>query len=404
MSMDFIAGGLVELLGGLALGDRAVRLRLVGAARAGRRLAGDALAAARERRLARPQHRRGARGPARRRLRLPAGGRSAGGQGAAAVRARRLDDRPVRRPAQRAARAAVRGDPAARALAGLAACCSCWPPTRSCSGRSRRRRWTARSASAQLVVFAQAALGASAIAFGGLNWALDGAAAPVAAVLRLRAGDRPRAGALDGGDRPADAAAGRARSASATSTFAYPAATARRCCEGFDLTIPAGTSLAIVGQNGAGKTTLAKLLCRLYDPQSRRDRGRRRRPARARPRRLAEPGHRGVPGLHPVRVAAARQRRPARRARRRRSARRCAAAGAADLAEPRHGPGQGLRGRHRPVRRAVAAGRAGPGAVRGAAGRRRGAARRADRAARRARRGRDLRAHPRRDPATAPRS
>ena len=35
---------------------------------------------------------------------------------------------------------------------------------------------------------------------------------------------------------------------------------------GFDLTIPAGTSLAIVGQNGAGKTTLAKLLCRLYDP------------------------------------------------------------------------------------------------------------------------------------------
>jgi ABC-type multidrug transport system fused ATPase/permease subunit len=38
--------------------------------------------------------------------------------------------------------------------------------------------------------------------------------------------------------------------------------------EGFDLTIPAGSSLAIVGQNGAGKTTLAKLLCRLYDPQS----------------------------------------------------------------------------------------------------------------------------------------
>ena len=33
-----------------------------------------------------------------------------------------------------------------------------------------------------------------------------------------------------------------------------------------DLVVPAGTSLAIVGQNGAGKTTLAKLLCRLYDP------------------------------------------------------------------------------------------------------------------------------------------
>ena len=38
--------------------------------------------------------------------------------------------------------------------------------------------------------------------------------------------------------------------------------------DGFDLVIPAGSSLAIVGQNGAGKTTLAKLLCRLYDPQS----------------------------------------------------------------------------------------------------------------------------------------
>jgi ABC-type multidrug transport system fused ATPase/permease subunit len=49
-------------------------------------------------------------------------------------------------------------------------------------------------------------------------------------------------------------------------TFAYPSSPP--VLEHFDLTIPAGSSIAIVGQNGAGKTTLAKLLCRLYDPQS----------------------------------------------------------------------------------------------------------------------------------------
>jgi ABC-type multidrug transport system fused ATPase/permease subunit len=49
--------------------------------------------------------------------------------------------------------------------------------------------------------------------------------------------------------------------------FTYPG-TDSPILEGFDLTIPAASSLAIVGQNGAGKTTLAKLLCRLYDPQS----------------------------------------------------------------------------------------------------------------------------------------
>ena len=86
-------------------------------------------------------------------------------------------------------------------------------------------------------------------------------------------------------------------------TFAYPGGTP--VLDGFDLTIPAGSSLAIVGQNGAGKTTLAKLLCRLYDPQAGaievdgvdlRD--------------LDLDGwrsrvDRGLPGLHPLRAAAA---------------------------------------------------------------------------------------------------
>jgi ABC-type multidrug transport system fused ATPase/permease subunit len=50
-------------------------------------------------------------------------------------------------------------------------------------------------------------------------------------------------------------------------TFAYPSGDGQPVLDGFDVRIPAGSSLAIVGQNGAGKTTLAKLLCRLYDPQ-----------------------------------------------------------------------------------------------------------------------------------------
>src|SRR5215472_1318120 len=117
-----------------------------------------------------------------------------------------------------------------------------------------------------LVAYASAAVGTSMIAFGGLNWALDGAAAPVAAVHRLQAA-MGRAGAITSGDRPADGMPAhqiRFRNV----TFAYPAAPDRPVLRGLDLEVPAGRSLAIVGQNGAGKTTLAKLLCRLYDPQA----------------------------------------------------------------------------------------------------------------------------------------
>jgi ATP-binding cassette subfamily B protein len=116
----------------------------------------------------------------------------------------------------------------------------------------------------RLVVFAQCLLGTALIAFGGLNWAVDGAAAPVAAVLRLGRA-MAKAGALSDGDRPADLLP-RAAIRFDHVTFAYPGG--RPVLDDFDLTIPAGSSLAIVGQNGAGKTTLAKLLCRLYDPQS----------------------------------------------------------------------------------------------------------------------------------------
>jgi len=117
-----------------------------------------------------------------------------------------------------------------------------------------------------LVAYASATVGTSMIAFGGLNWALDGAAAPVAAVARLKAA-MARYGAIANGDRSAEGMPAhhiRFRDVS----FAYPAAPSRSVLTHLDLEIPAGSSLAIVGQNGAGKTTLAKLLCRLYDPQS----------------------------------------------------------------------------------------------------------------------------------------
>jgi ATP-binding cassette, subfamily B, bacterial len=135
----------------------------------------------------------------------------------------------------------------------------------------------------RVVTYATAALMSSMIAFGGLSWALDGAAAPVMAVLRLDEA-MDLAGSLDSGAAaitPADAPAitlsggfGRpARGMPAREIcfrnirFGYPD-TGDLVLDGLDLTIPAGSSLAIVGQNGAGKTTLAKLLCRLYDPQS----------------------------------------------------------------------------------------------------------------------------------------
>lgn len=114
----------------------------------------------------------------------------------------------------------------------------------------------------QAVTFLSAAASTSMIAFGGLSWALDGASAPVGAVMRLEDAMRP-AGRLTSGVRPAGRLPAR-EIRFRNVGFAYPGSSS--VLQNFDLTIPAGSSLAIVGQNGAGKTTLAKLLCRLYDP------------------------------------------------------------------------------------------------------------------------------------------
>ncbi|MYD98498.1 MAG: ABC transporter ATP-binding protein [Gammaproteobacteria bacterium] len=117
----------------------------------------------------------------------------------------------------------------------------------------------------RMVMFASAAIATSMIAFGGLSWALDGAAAPAAAVLRLHGSMAPKGaltvGTMSASDLPAREI--RFRDVS----FAYPATPDETVLDGFDLTVPAGSSLAIVGRNGAGKTTLAKLLCRFYEPR-----------------------------------------------------------------------------------------------------------------------------------------
>ena len=111
-----------------------------------------------------------------------------------------------------------------------------------------------------VVTYAGAAFGASAIAFGGLSWALDGASAPVVSIERLEH-EMAAAGALSRtGTVPPPAGAPEIRFRDVT--FTYPTGS-RPVLEHFDLTIPAGASLAIVGQKGAGKTTIAKQLCRL---------------------------------------------------------------------------------------------------------------------------------------------
>jgi ATP-binding cassette subfamily B protein len=69
----------------------------------------------------------------------------------------------------------------------------------------------------------------------------------------------------DGARLPPDALADGIRLAGVT--YRYPGSR-RPALADVDLFLPAGTTVAVVGDNGAGKSTLVKLLCGLYTPES----------------------------------------------------------------------------------------------------------------------------------------
>jgi ABC-type transport system involved in Fe-S cluster assembly fused permease/ATPase subunit len=113
-----------------------------------------------------------------------------------------------------------------------------------------------------VTTFAQAALGTSALAFGEVDWWFRQGSQPVPVVLDLvdemkATSTVPRYGTIS---------ALTPRDAITFDNVSFAYRDGPKIFDGLTLRVPAGKSLAVVGQNGAGKTTLAKLLCRLYDP------------------------------------------------------------------------------------------------------------------------------------------
>ncbi|QES40009.1 hypothetical protein DEJ49_02570 [Streptomyces venezuelae] len=122
----------------------------------------------------------------------------------------------------------------------------------------------------RLVISAQAALAVPA-----LGWVGDADNVVRDALLGLRSlADLEARGTADdvreltkNGGVSGDAPETRRSIAFESVHFTYPG-TDEPVLRGLDLTIPAGTSVALVGANGCGKTTLIKLLARLYEPDA----------------------------------------------------------------------------------------------------------------------------------------
>ena len=217
-----------------------------------------------------------------------------------------------------------------------------------------------RLALSRLVTFASAAVSTSMIAFGGLSWALDGAAAPAAAVLRLQEAMDPAGALVPGSRRAAGMPAREVRFRQVA--FAYPA-TGQAVLENFDLVIPAGSSLAIVGQERCRQDDNRKASLPALRSPERHHRGGRRRPPPPRARQLALTCDRRISGLHPLRAATARQCGSSRRSGRsgQGGTRR---GGCFGPGRSRYGAGTRLPGRHGAVWRSVAAYCACAGALR----------------------------------------
>ncbi|HYH78667.1 MAG TPA: ATP-binding cassette domain-containing protein [Longimicrobium sp.] len=120
---------------------------------------------------------------------------------------------------------------------------------------------------ATLLVFVQAAIASADLGLvGDSQWSLAQSLAVAERIELLRS----RAGAhlLPAGPAaPAAAARGKVAVRLEGVRFTYRGR-GRATLDGLDLEIPAGQSLAIVGENGAGKSTLVKLLCGLYEPDA----------------------------------------------------------------------------------------------------------------------------------------
>jgi ATP-binding cassette, subfamily B, bacterial len=95
---------------------------------------------------------------------------------------------------------------------------------------------------------------------GDQQWMLAMASSAVPPALRVSQLAVREAG--PGGTRPAAGLPARGIEFESV-RFGYPD---RPVLSGLNLSLPAGTSLALVGINGAGKSTIIKLLARLYDP------------------------------------------------------------------------------------------------------------------------------------------